>query len=248
MTRFEGKAIVVTGGSSGIGLALAQRVAAEGGKVLVTGTSPEKLAAAAASHHDIHTIENNAADPASARDLATEAQRLFGEIDGAFFNAGIGGVLPLDKITPEFYHRLFDLNVAGPLFGAQALVPLMRPGSSILITGSAAKDIGLSGAAIYSATKGAVRSMVRGLARELASKAIRVNSVSPGPIETSFYARAGRPKEQLDAFAKMIASNNPLGRMGNAIEAAAVAAFLLSDEASFVTGSDYAVDGGEAQL
>jgi len=169
MTRFEGKAIVVTGGSSGIGLALAQRVAAEGGKVLVTGTRPEKLAAAAASHHDIHTIENNAADPASARDLATEAQRLFGEIDGAFFNAGIGGVLPLDKITPEFYHRLFDLNVAGPLFGAQALVPLMRPGSSILITGSAAKDIGLSGAAIYSATKGAVRSMVRGLARPSAS-------------------------------------------------------------------------------
>lgn len=248
MKRFDGKAIVITGGSSGIGLALAQRIVAEGGKVLVTGTSTEKLAAAAESHLDIHTLENNAADPASARLLATEANRLFGEIDGAFFNAGLGGVVPLDKITPEFYHRLFDLNVAGPLFGAQALVPLMKPRSSILITGSAAKDIGLAGAAVYSATKGAVRSMVRGLARELAGKAIRVNSVSPGPIETSFYARAGRPKEQLEAFAKTIAANNPLGRMGNAEEAAAVAAFLLSNEASYVTGADYSVDGGEAQL
>jgi NAD(P)-dependent dehydrogenase (short-subunit alcohol dehydrogenase family) len=227
MRRFEGKAIVVTGGSSGIGLAVAQRIVAEGGKVLVTGTSMEKLAAAAAFRHDIHTIENDAADPSTARILAAEAKRLFGEIDGAFLNAGIGGVAPLDKITPEFFHRLFDLNVAGPLFGAQALVPLMKPGSSI-----------------YSASKGAVRSMVKGLARELVSKAIRVNSVSPGPIETSFYERGGRPRDQLG----FIASNNPLGRMGKPEEAAAVAVFLLSDEASFVTGSDYAVDGGEAQL
>jgi NAD(P)-dependent dehydrogenase (short-subunit alcohol dehydrogenase family) len=244
MKRFKGKVIVVTGGSSGIGLAVAQRIVAEGGKVLVTGTSKEKLVAAAASHHDIHTIENDAADPSSARVLAAEAKRLFGEIDGAFLNAGIGGVTPLDKITPEFFYRLFDLNVAGPLFGAQALVPLMKRGSSILITASAAKDKGLPGAAIYSATKGAVRSMVKGLARELVSKAIRVNSVSPGPIETSFYERGGRPREQLG----FIASNNPLGRMGKAEEAAAVAVFLLSDEASYVTGSDYAVDGGEAQL
>jgi NAD(P)-dependent dehydrogenase (short-subunit alcohol dehydrogenase family) len=216
--------------------------------VLVTGTSTEKLAAAAALHRDIHTMENDAADPSSALALAAEAKRLFGEIDGAFFNAGIGGVALLDKITPEFFHRLFDLNVAGPLFGAQALVPLMKPGSSILITASAAKDKGFPGAAIYSATKGAVRSMVRGLARELAGKAIRVNSVSPGPTETSFFERAGRPKDQLDAFAGHVASTNPLGRMGTAEEAAAVAAFLLSDEASYVTGSDYAVDGGEAQL
>jgi NAD(P)-dependent dehydrogenase (short-subunit alcohol dehydrogenase family) len=248
MKRFEGKALVVTGGSSGIGLVLAQRVVAEGGKVLVTGTSKEKLAAAAAFHHDLHTIVNDAADPLSAPLLAAEARRLFGVIDGAFFNAGIGGVTPLDKVTPEFFYRLFDLNVAGPLFGAQALVPLMKPGSCILITASAAKDKGLPGAAIYSATKGAVRSMVKGLARELASQSIRVNSVSPGPIQTTFYERAGRPRGQLDAFAKYIASTNPLGRMGNAEEAAAVAAFLLSDEASYVTGSDYAVDGGEAQL
>ena len=248
MKRFEGRAIVVTGGSSGIGLALARRIVADGGQVLVTGTNAEKLAAAAALHSHIHTIENDAADPSSAGVLAVEANRLFGKIDGAFFNAGIGGVVPLDKITPEFFYRMFNLNVSGPLFGAQALVPLMKAGSSILITASAAKDIGLPGAAIYSASKGAVRSMVRGLARELAPKSIRVNSVSPGPTETSFYERAGRPKDQLDAFAKYIASNNPLGRLGKAEEAAAVAAFLLSDEASYVTGSDYAVDGGEAQL
>lgn len=246
MTRFAGKTIVITGGSSGIGLATAQRIVAEGGQVLVSGTNPEKLAAVRSQ--SLHVVENDAADPAAAKVLASEAQRLFGEIDGAFLNAGIGAGAPLDKITPDLYRRLMDLNVGGVLFGAQALAPLIRSGGSILVTASAAKDKGMAGAAIYSATKGAVRSMVKGLARELAPRNIRVNTVSPGPIETPFFERLGRPPEQLEMLHKHIASTNPMGRMGTMEEAAAVAAFLLSNEAGFVTGSDYAVDGGEAQL
>lgn len=246
MTRFAGKTIVITGGSSGIGLATAQRIVAEGGQVLVSGTNADKLAAVRSQ--SLHVVENDAADPAAANALASEAQRLFGEIDGAFLNAGIGAGAPLDKITPDLYRRLMDLNVGGVLFGAQALAPLIRSGGSILVTASAAKDKGMAGAAIYSATKGAVRSMVKGLARELAPRNIRVNTVSPGPIETPFFERLGRPPEQLEMLHKHIASTNPMGRMGTMGEAAAVAAFLLSTEAGFVTGSDYAVDGGEAQL
>ena len=246
MARFDGKTIVITGGSSGIGLATAQRIAEEGGRVLVTGTSADKLAAVRSDA--IHVVENDAADPAAADALAAEAKRLFGKTDGAFLNAGIGAGAPLGKITPELYRRLMDLNVGGVLFGAQALAPLIRSGGSILVTASAAKDKGMAGAAVYSATKGAVRSMVKGLARELAPKGVRVNTISPGPIETPFFERLGRPLEQLEALHNHIAATNPMGRMGTMTEAAAVAAFLLSDEAGFVTGSDYAVDGGEAQL
>ncbi|WP_242123874.1 SDR family oxidoreductase [Sphingobium sp. Sx8-8] len=246
MARFTGKSVVITGGSSGIGLATAQRIVAEGGQALITGTNAEKLAAARAE--GIHALENNAADFAAADALAAKAKELFGQIDGVFLNAGIGKGAHLGHITPEFYHLQMDLNVGGVIFGAQALLPLLRQGGSILVTASAAKDRGIVEGAIYSATKGAVRSMVRGLARELAPQGIRVNCVSPGPIETPFFERIGLPKEVLDMIVQHATQTNPLGRMGRVEEAAAVAAFLLSDEASFVTGADYAVDGGEAQL
>ncbi len=246
MARFTGKSVVITGGSSGIGLATAQRIVAEGGQALVTGTNAQKLAAARGD--SMHVLENDAADPAAADALAAKAKELFGEIDGVFLNAGIGKGAAVGTITPEFYHALMDLNVGGVIFGAQALAPLIRPGGSILVTASAAKDKGIPQGAIYSATKGAVRSLVRGLARELAPQGIRVNSVSPGPIETPFFDRIGFPREMLDTVIAHAVQGNPMGRLGKAEEPAAVAAFLLSSEASFVTGADYAVDGGEAQL
>lgn len=246
MSRFTDKTIVITGGSSGIGLATAQRIVAEGGRVLVTGTNKAKLEAI--ESESLHILVNDAADFAEAATLATEAKRLFGQIDGAFLNAGIGAGAPLSKITVEVYRQLMDLNVGGVLFGAQALAPLLRSGGSILVTASSAKDKGLAQGAVYSATKGAVRSLVRGLASEFASQNIRVNTISPGPIQTPFFERLGRPADQLEMIAKHIVATNPMGRLGTMDEAAAVATFLLSSEAGFVTGSDYAVDGGEAQL
>jgi NAD(P)-dependent dehydrogenase (short-subunit alcohol dehydrogenase family) len=246
MARFSGKSIVITGGSSGIGLETARRIVAEGGRVLITGSNAAKLDAAAGD--GIATLVNDAADPAAADALAAEAKRLFGVVDGAFLNAGVGAGAPLGTITPDLFSKLFDLNVGGVLFGAQALAPLIPAGGSILVTASAAKDKGIPHAAIYSATKGAVRSMVLGLARELAPKGVRVNTISPGPIETPFFDRLGLPAEQLEMVQKGIGASNPMGRIGTMEEAAAVAAFLLSSEAGFVTGSDYAVDGGEAQL
>ncbi|WP_050764259.1 SDR family NAD(P)-dependent oxidoreductase [Beijerinckia indica] len=153
MARFTGKSVVITGGSSGIGLATAQRIVVEGGQALVTGTNAQKLAAARSD--SIHVLENDAANPAAAAALAARAKELFGEIDGAFLNAGIGKGAALGTITAEFYHALMDLNVGGVIFGAQALAPLIRPGGSILVTASAAKDKGIPQGAIYSATKGA---------------------------------------------------------------------------------------------
>lgn len=248
MARFDNKNFVITGGSSGIGLATALVIAQEGGGALVTGSNPDKLKEAAAAHPNIHTLLNDAGDPAEADRLAAEAKRLFGQIDGVFLNAGKGGGAPLGQITPAIFQEFFNLNVGGPLFGAQALAPIIKDGGSIVITASAAKDKGMAGAAVYSATKGAVRSMTKALARELAPRRIRVNTLSPGPIETPFFERLGRPAEVLEKLAGMIRATNPMGRFGTPEEAAAVALFLLSDQSTFVTGSDYAVDGGEAQL
>ncbi|CAD7339853.1 SDR family oxidoreductase [Sphingomonadales bacterium 56] len=248
MQRFKDKAIVITGGSSGIGLAAAQRIMEEGGSVLITGSNRERLESAAAALPGVHVLQNDAARPEAAEALAQEAARQFGQVDGLFLNAGVGAGAPLGHISADLYRNLMDLNVGGPVFGTQAMAPLIRDGGSILITASVAKDKGLPASALYAATKGAVRSLARGFAQELAPRRIRVNTLSPGPIATDFFNRLGLPPEHLGAIEQQMAGNNPLGRLGTAQEAAAVALFLLSDEASYVTGSDYFVDGGEAQI
>jgi NAD(P)-dependent dehydrogenase (short-subunit alcohol dehydrogenase family) len=246
--RFQGKAIVITGGTSGIGLATALGIAAEGGAVLLTGTDPTRLAAAKAGHPNIRGLLNDAGDLTAATTLAEAARHEFGTIDGLFLNAGKGGGAPLGQLTPQMFRELMDLNVGGPLFGAQAFAPLLKDGGSIVLTASVAKDRGYPGAALYSATKGAVRSMTKALARDLAPRNIRVNTLSPGPIETPFFDRMNRPPEVTQKVLNSMKASNPLRRMGRAEEVAAVAMFLLSDQASYVTGADYFVDGGEAQL
>ena len=248
MGRFEGKSVVITGGSSGIGLAAARRIVEEGGSVLITGSNADRLERAREQLPAVHILVNDASKPEAAQALADEAKRLFGTIDAVFLNAGVGAGAPLGHLTPDVYRQLMDLNVGGPLFGTQALAPIVRDGGSIVITASIAKDKGMQASALYSATKGAVRSLVRGFARELAPRRIRVNAVSPGAIETDFFNRLGLPEEHASAVVQQIAAGNPLGRVGTAEEAAAVALFLLSDEASYVTGADYCVDGGDAQL
>lgn len=248
MMRFDDQAFVITGGTSGIGLATALGLAREGGRVLVTGTSPDKLRQAEGAHEGIHGLLNDAGDPAAAEALAAEAERQFGRIDGAFLNAGKGGHASLDEITPEFFHDQVNLNLGGVVFGARALVPLIRDGGAVLATGSAAQEKGYPGQMIYSATKGAVRAFARALAAELAPRGVRVNTLMPGPVETEFFARHGFDAETVDQILEAIGQSNPLGRVGRAEEAAAVALFLLSDASSFVTGANYAADGGQVEL
>lgn len=249
MLQFTNKRFVITGGSSGIGLAVARHIISDGGKVLITGTNRERLEGLRTSDSALAILLNDAGNPDAAEALADEARRLFGTIDGVLFNAGIGGSDTIGTFTYESFRTLVDINIGGPLFGTQALAPLLRDCGSIVMTSSTAKDKGNPGGnALYAATKGALRSMVRGLARELSPRGIRVNTVSPGPIRTEFFSRLGRSDDQLEAMEQRFKTVNPLGRMGTSEEAAAVALFLLSDAASYVTGADYTVDGGSAQL
>ena len=247
MSRFNNKNILITGGSSGIGYATAKRLVSEGAKLLITGTNADKLAVAA-TELGVATLVNDAGAPDSAAALAEAVERELGKLDGAFLNAGFGRFAPIEQATAEEFDAQYHVNVRGPTLQAQALSPLLNEGGSVLFNTSVARDMGMAGAAIYASTKGALRTLTRVLAREFAPRSIRVNAVSPGPIESSFFARTGLPQEAIEGFAEQILAQVPLARFGKAEEVAAVASFLLSDEASFVTGSEYVVDGGMTEL
>lgn len=248
MNRFTGKTLLVTGGTSGIGLATARRLVEEGARVVVTGTQEDRLASVQAELKDGLALKNDAADPAAAEVLATEIKDKFGALDGAFLNAGFGHFQPLSEATAEEFEAQYFVNVRGPLLQAKALAPLLRDGGTVLLNTSVARVMGMPNSAIYASTKGAVRTLTRVLARELAARQIRVNAVSPGPIDSNFFSRTGLPQEAVEELGAAIQSQVPLGRFGKPEEVAAVATFLLSDDASYVTGAEYVVDGGMTQL
>ena len=241
--RFEGSKFLVTGGTSGIGKAAVARLAAEGATVLATGTNPDRLAAIE-SEFGVSVLANDAGDPGAADALATAVKERLGEIDGVFVNAGFGEFVPVEQVSVDSFDRQYGVNVRGPLLQVKALSPLLKSGASIVFNTSVANELGMAGASVYASTKAALRSVTRVLAAELAPRGIRVNAVSPGPIETDFLARAGVPAEQAQQMAQGILAQVPLNRFGKSEEVAAVATFLLSNEASFVTGAEYKVDGG----
>jgi len=250
MKRLEGKVAVVTGGNSGIGLATAKRFHEEGARVAISGRNQKTLdEAVKAIGKDVIAVQ---ADVSIAKDLdrlyATVSQKL-GKIDILFANAGIYKFAPLTATTEVLYDELFDINARGVYFTIQKALPLLNDGASIIINTSVAGEIGVANGSVYAATKSALRSFTRSIAAELVDRGIRVNAVSPGPIETpAGFARTGLPKEQIDQFIQDVVAKVPMKRMGQPSEIASAVAFLASSDASFMTGAEITVDGGLAQI
>jgi len=238
---------LVTGGTTGIGLATAQVLHKRGYAVMVTGRNPDSLAAAQrVLPDDVVVFRADARSVADADAVAAELSRRFGKLDLAFLNAGVTSLVPLEALDEETYDWHFDTNLKGQVFLLQKVLPLLGRGSSVVLTSSTGSDRGNPGMAVYAATKGAQLSLMRTLAVELAPRGIRVNAVSPGPIETPMMTKLGMPADMLDDFKVSFAARIPTGRFGTPEEIANAVAFLGSAEASFITGANLVADGGRS--
>ena len=249
MNRLEGKVAVITGGNSGIGLATARRFAEEGAHVFITGRRPNELDAAVQQIGKRATgVQGDVSSLADLDRLYATVKREKGRIDVVFANAGGGALAPLGAITEEHFDTTFSSNVKGLLFTVQKALPLLRDGGSIILNASIAGSKGLEALSVYSATKAAVRSFARSWTVDLKARKIRVNAISPGPIDTPGLNGLGLSEQQIEEFKKNMVGSVPLGRMGDADEIAKAALFLASDDSSYVTGVELFVDGGMAQI
>jgi NAD(P)-dependent dehydrogenase (short-subunit alcohol dehydrogenase family)/Zn-dependent alcohol dehydrogenase len=250
MKKLEGKIALITGGSSGIGLATAQLFVAEGAYVFITGRRQEELdAAVQLIGHQVTGVQGDVANLADLDRLYEQVRQQKGHLDIVFANAGgSNGLVPLGAITEEHFDKVFNMNVRGLLFTVQKALPLLRDGSSIILTASTTGTKGAAAFSVYSASKAAVRSFARTWTMDLQARKIRVNALSPGPTETPGLTRMGDTPAQKQFIKDYIVANVPLGRLGKPEETAKAAVFLASDDSSFITGIELFVDGGVAQI
>jgi NAD(P)-dependent dehydrogenase (short-subunit alcohol dehydrogenase family) len=249
MDRFKGKTALITGGTTGIGLATAKLFINEGARVIVTGRAAATIKAAQAELGDNAIVVRSDATSLSDMDaLAAKVKETFGKLDVLFVNAGYGHFVPFEQVTEEVYDEMLNLNAKGPYFIVQKLVPLMPKGSSVVFTTSLANVKAVAPLSAYGAAKAALRSITRSLASELLPRGIRVNAVSPGPIEaTAILQKVGMPKEAADQVYIQMAQSVPMKRLGLPEELAKAVAFLAID-ATYTTGIELPVDGGWSQL
>ena len=249
MNRFANKTVLVTGGSSGIGLAAAKAFAAEGARVVITGRDAVALEqAAAAIGASTLAIRSDAGSPAAARLLADVLINNGIKLDAVFINAGIAKFAAFPDADESVWDQTFDINVKGPYFQIQALLSLLNPGASIVLNGSINAHIGMPQASIYAASKAALISLAKNLSAELLPIGVRVNVVSPGPVTTPLHSKLGLDAPTLEVTAAQILNQVPLGRFGTSEEVATTVLHLAAPESAFIVGTEIIVDGGMSQL
>jgi NAD(P)-dependent dehydrogenase (short-subunit alcohol dehydrogenase family) len=243
MKNLENKIAIVTGGNSGIGFATAAELSSKGAKVIVTGRNKESLAKAE-TELNVTGIQADQTDLQSIDKLVEQVSSQFGKVDIVFLNAGIAAFAPLDLASEDHYDSIMNVNVKGVYFTIQKLLPILNDGASIILNTSVNAHLGMPNSSVYAASKAAVLSLNKVFAVELASRKIRVNAVSPGPVETPIYGKLGLSKEEVEGFGNVLGEKILLKRFAQADEIAKTVSFLASNDASFITGAEIVVDGG----
>jgi len=245
MNRLEGKNVLITGGSSGIGLASARLFRAEGARVAITGRDPERLAQTQQElGADSLVIRSEAGSLPEIDAMIEQVRGRFDQLDVLFLNAGVANPAPIDFVTEEQFDEVMNVNLKGAFFTIQKALPMMKKGGSIIVTTSITNKTGSPNFSVYGASKGALRSMVQSLSLALIERGIRINAVNPGPIETGGFNRLELPSEVKQAIKSDIEQRSPSKRFGTPEEVAKVALFLASDDSAYVVGEEIVVDGG----
>lgn len=245
MQKLKNKTALITGGTSGMGKATAKDFIEQGAEVIITGRYQDTLEQTLKElGKKAKGLISDAGSMEALQQLGEKVKAQSPQIDILYVNAGFGKYAPIEFITEDHFNEQFDVLVKGSLFAVQQILPLMPEGSSIILNTSIVTEVGMPNSAVYSAAKAAVQSFVKTFAAELAPKKIRVNAVSPGPIQTNFFDKTGLTQEQIQDFAEAVLPQVPLARFGQPQEVAKVVTFLASDEASFIYGSEVFVDGG----
>lgn len=245
MSRLSGKRTLITGGTSGIGLATAKRFLEEGARVIVTGVNPDTLAKAQAElGSDVIVLSADSADVSAQRDLAQKVAAEYGQLDVAFLNAGLSVWQPIEAWTEEAFDRSFATNVKGPYFLIQALLPVLANPASVVLNTSVSAHAGAANSSVYAATKAAFLNMTKTLSTELLDRGVRLNAVSPGPVATPLYDKLGIPDAYRAQVDNDICATIPAGRFGTPEEIASAVLYLASDESRWTLGTEIVVDGG----
>jgi len=247
--RLEGKVAVVTGGNSGIGLATAKEFAREGARVVITGRDARTLAEAAREiGGEVLALRSDSASLEAIDELFAAVGERFGRVDVLFVNAGVGKFAPLEETTEELFDQIMDINFKGAYFTIKKALPLLNDGASVILNTSVVAHVGFPNSSVYSASKAALLSLVRTLSADLVGRGIRVNAVSPGPVETPIFGKMGLPPETLHETTKGFSGQVPLKRMGRPEEIAKAVLFLAGSDSSFLLGTEIVADGGTLGL
>lgn len=243
MSNLNGKVAVITGGNSGIGFASAQQLKNQGATVIITGRDHQKVQNASAEL-GVKGIVADVRDLSATDNLVNQVKNEFGNVDILFVNAGIFQPAPLGQITEEMFDQEMDINFKGAFFTLEKFLPILNEGASVINLASVIGYTGMPNTAVYAASKAALISLTKTAATELAPRKIRVNAVNPGPIYTPIFGKTGMPEDQLSGFSEAMQNRVPLKRFGTPEDIAKLVSFLASDESSFITGSEYNIDGG----